>query len=1005
MDYTVLRNVTSFLFTLDFKRGRQRRCFTTILEAVVDTMSQKWALSQTANKASGVCPVCKATRQLHLKDGTLHQHGPRTNRCPGTGQKPLSFLCDPITPAAFSPTVPSQACSQFPVATPIDYRTAVNSSVSHPPYWQRSIKHIPKAARFTCARTLTSVLSTVVAHPESAANWQAILDFGFDILRCPVRGGKRHNLSSTILKRCGGNASEGDFRPPTFQFMRRADDESLRAAAVTAKLEDGNISAAVRILCSDDSPADFSQETWLKLQDKHPNCSSTSALQISQSVGHPAYQTTEAVVMKMIRSFPAGSAAGSDGFRPQHLMELVQSSDAGSALLTAVTSFVNLLLDGSCHEDFRHVFFGGRLIALHKKSGGIRPIAIGCTWRRLSAKCANAFACEKLVSMFCPRQVGVAVKGGCEAAVHATRRYMDHMPLDHVVAKLDFYNAFNCMDRCYMLNQVAEVIPELYKFCCLSYGQSSTLQFGDYIISSEVGVQQGDPLGALLFCIGLHPILSATRSELTIGYMDDVTLGGSCADVAADVELFRSEGSNIGLVLNIDKCEVIARQSTSSATSVLSQFSRIDITDSCLLGAPLHVGQALTSALENKSEVLKKAVDRLRHIPAHDALILMRSSFSAPRLMHILRCSPCHGHSALAAFDNMLRNGVSSFTNSKLSDIQWTQACLPIRDGGLGIRRASSLALPAFLASAASTAALQESILGNQFVVPDSSVETARATWSSLYQTDPPVGLSVNRQRSWDAPVIQRDLMSVHDAASTAEDHARLLAIKSPHASDWLFALPISSCGLRLDDEAVRVAVGLRLGLQLCQTHRCPCGTTVDTRGLHGLSCRRSSGRAARHQQLNDLIYRAIRRADIPAAKEPAGLTRIDGKRPDGLTLTPWQGGRSLTWDVTVVDTFAASYLAVNSIAAGGACAAAVARKSAKYACLASTYYFVPIAVETLGTINSEALEFLVELGRRITAVSKDNRESSFLFQRLSVLIQRFNAVAFRGSFELDIDR
>jgi hypothetical protein len=35
--------------------------------------------------------------------------------------------------------------------------------------------------------------------------------------------------------------------------------------------------------------------------------------------------------------------------------------------------------------------------------------------------------------------------------------------------------------------------------------------------------------------------------------------------------------------------------------------------------------------------------------------------------------------------------------------------------------------------------------------------------------------------------------------------------------------------------------------------------------------------------------------------KESASLTRIDGKRPICVTLIPWQGGRSLTWDVTAV--------------------------------------------------------------------------------------------------------
>jgi hypothetical protein len=72
------------------------------------------------------------------------------------------------------------------------------------------------------------------------------------------------------------------------------------------------------------------------------------------------------------------------------------------------------------------------------------------------------------------------------------------------------------------------------------------------------------------------------------------------------------------------------------------------------------------------------------------------------------------------------------------------------------------------------------------------------------------------------------------------------------------------------------------------------------------------------------------RRADVPAVKEPAGLVRIDGKRPDSLILISLQGG--LTWDVTVVDIIAASYLAPKSFAAGGASATAVARKSAKYA-------------------------------------------------------------------------
>ena len=69
--------------------------------------------------------------------------------------------------------------------------------------------------------------------------------------------------------------------------------------------------------------------------------------------------------------------------------------------------------------------------------------------------------------------------------------------------------------------------------------------------------------------------------------------------------------------------------------------------------------------------------------------------------------------------------------------------------------------------------------------------------------------------------------------------------------------------------------------------------------------------------------------------KEPSGLSRTDGKRPDGLTLVPWQGGKSLIWDVTVIDTLAASHLPSTSVQAGGAAASAAENKELKYVELA----------------------------------------------------------------------
>ena len=75
-----------------------------------------------------------------------------------------------------------------------------------------------------------------------------------------------------------------------------------------------------------------------------------------------------------------------------------------------------------------------------------------------------------------------------------------------------------------MLERGSEVILELYKFCCLAHSQHSTPQIGNYSILSD-GPQQGDPLGELLYCLAIHPILPSIDSPLTMGFMNDVSLG------------------------------------------------------------------------------------------------------------------------------------------------------------------------------------------------------------------------------------------------------------------------------------------------------------------------------------------------------------------------------------------------------------------------------------------------------------------------------------------------
>ena len=115
----------------------------------------------------------------------------------------------------------------------------------------------------------------------------------------------------------------------------------------------------------------------------------------------------------------------------------------------------------------------------------------------------------------------------------------------------------------------------------------------------------------------------------------------------------------------------------------------------------------------NNNNELSRAIVRLSLLPAHDAFTLLKSFFSAPKIMHTLRCSPCFGKEALEEFGSLLRSGLCTITNLAVSDHQWIQASLSVSAGGLGIRRVLSLAQPAFLASAASTHSLQSLLLLN----------------------------------------------------------------------------------------------------------------------------------------------------------------------------------------------------------------------------------------------------------------------------------------------------
>src|SRR6218665_1151010 len=189
------------------------------------------------------------------------------------------------------------------------------------------------------------------------------------------------------------------------------------------------------ILCSGETPAAICDQTFADLQSKHPTPRPDNSIVPPPPSVQPI-QLTESKLTDIIRTFPAGSLAGPDGLRPQHLLALIKSLDVGQALVSAVTALINLLLKGICPQEIRSILFGGTLFALTKKRGGLRPIVIGYLWRRLASKGANSYAVPKMIPYVSPRQLGVGITGGAEAAVHASRRFLADLDSNTVFVKL-----------------------------------------------------------------------------------------------------------------------------------------------------------------------------------------------------------------------------------------------------------------------------------------------------------------------------------------------------------------------------------------------------------------------------------------------------------------------------------------------------------------------------------------------------------------------------------------
>ena len=284
-------------------------------------------------------------------------------------------------------------------------------------------------------------------------------------------------------------------------------------------------------------------------------------------------------------------------------------------------------------------------------------------------------------------------------------------------------------------------------------------------------------------------------------YLDDVTISGVMEDILHNLSVIK-EAEEIGLTLNNTKSEIICNDATVRGILICSLPGAqvVEPQKASLLGSPLGDVGSIDSTLAENTKARRLMSARFTYMSAQDSLTLLRHSFSIPRLQYLLRTAPSFLSNGLAEYDHILWKILGSVTNILLkeNDPAWMQACLPVKLGGLGVRRAVQVAPSAYLAS---VAAMEELVSltspADLRALPAPSVDVAMSQWSQENTLTPPQGMSAFRQKNW-------------DGISTA---ASVSALQGSSDSTTL--------SLRLDDTdtTLRIAVGLRLGTAIRAAH------------------------------------------------------------------------------------------------------------------------------------------------------------------------------------------
>jgi hypothetical protein len=496
------------------------------------------------------------------------------------------------------------------------------------------------------------------------------------------------------------------------------------------------------------------------------------------------------------------------------------------------------------------------------------------------------------------------------------------------------------------------------------------------------GVHQGDPIGPLLFAIGIQPLLNMIRDAFPVlnlhaWYLDDGNIVAPAEVMSPLVDFIRLHAPTFGLELVLSKCSLWSPTGvfpaclpseipfdTCGFTKVLGHVISFDVD---------HFNSGVSPVISEISTV----IDKLFSLKdSQMAFWLLRFCVGLPKFQHLLRTAPPDFiRSSASSFDALVEGALSKLVNEPSNSLPTSNlrlAYVPISDGGMGLTSASSVSHPAFLASVYSCSEMVAEITGA--VSASTWVQSFQPYWTSFASE----GGSLPRQLENFSSVTPNlgSLVNLQKSIFRTAAPTRLRVALEPFSdidvNRFNAQLPLNSCVThyptlenRFSSTDWCILARSRLLLPVVtSSFQCLCGSVVDIYGSHCPKCARRPGLVDRHDGVRNVLSDTLRSAAVRFRSE----FRVSGlpSQPGDLVLLNWSSNIDRFLDVSVVDGLHG--ISSPSFAVGSVVSSAVSAKVLKHAAAISALgaSFTPLVVSNFATFSAPFSAFLQELSNRL---------------------------------------